>query len=160
MNEERLQASDLMVGDLMKVAKDVFFEKGTIVRILCIDGTSDFPLKGLKGCAVCLRENDPDTTIGGVWVDYLEPIPITPEILEKNGFAVEGYKYVLKYDHYVEVWVIFSTSDERHSVIHHSVIHIDDDRERIPTAYHNTIKYVHELQHALKLCRIDKKIEL
>ena len=132
MKDGRLQASDLMIGDWV----DVNGHKEIVEQIeRYVLTTNDW--------AYDWKES------------VIKPIPLTPEILEKNGFVLEGYKYVLKYDHYVCVWVIFSTSDERHSVIH-----IDDDRERIPTTYHNTINYAHELQHALKLCKIEKTIEL
>ncbi len=133
-----MKANELMVGDFLKLGKRILRCKNILGH------TNDV-----------MFENGVITNVMNI-----DPIPLTPEILEKNGFVLEGYKYVQKYDHYVCVWVIFATSDERHSVIHHSVIHIDDDRERIPTTYHNTINYAHELQHVLKLCKIEKTIEL
>lgn len=93
---------------------------------------------------------------GGVWeckADEVEPIPITAEILEKNGF-------------------------NRHSREHDFFVWIPRDRECydnirfafskfaliIEFKYRNLwlgdVKYLHQLQQALRLCRIDKEIKL
>jgi hypothetical protein len=74
-----------------------------------------------------------------------EPIPLTPEILEKNGF----YRREIP------------TRDEIGNYYHRKTapssifvsMSFDDGRD-----FGNEIKYVHELQHALKLCKIDKEI--
>ena len=77
---------------------------------------------------------------------YIKPVPLTPEILEKNGFEKkltgdgihhcftlisDGIKFLLFYTRSVFQW--FGPLD---------------------------FKYVHELQHALKLCGIKKDIVL
>ncbi len=73
-------------------------------------------------------------------VENFEPIPLTDEILEKNRF-------------------------ERVDGQHQDVFYIYDDIELLIgncyTLFGHTempIKYVHELQHALRLCKIDKEI--
>lgn len=94
------------------------------------------------------------------------PIPITPEILEKNGFT--------KYDvgHNVSGWTIMD--EEYCSDIPFTLTDnacdtkqgeykwgpVEDDREESFVREIGRIKYVHELQHLLKLCKIDKEIEL
>ncbi len=61
---------------------------------------------------------------------YLKPIPLTVEILEKNGFV----------KHLPEDNIVYFTI-----TINKKEIRID---------------YVHQLQHALRLCGIEKEIKL
>ena len=74
----------------------------------------------------------------------LEPIPLTPEILEKIGFTNEGFFAKL--------------------VIDIRKICCDSKNISILTGEHVDLAipcfYVHELQHALRLCGIDKEIVL
>ena len=74
----------------------------------------------------------------------IQPIPLTPEILEKNGFKNEGYFGKLDIEDFHVL------CDTKNVAIFHNE-HTDVD---IP------IMYVHELQHALRLCGIEKEIEL
>lgn len=86
--------------------------------------------------------------------DEFEPIPITPEILEKNGF-VQNPRSKSRRSHqictdsvYISWWrgrlnILFKP------FIGHSTNHVNVDG-----------KYVHELQHALLLCGIEKEIML
>lgn len=128
-----MKETELMTGDLVQVSKDVCYKKGTIVKIHGIDADHVFPEKGLKGVASCMQVNDPDGCASCVWLDYLEPIPLTSEILEQNGFEVKvgpGGKYQLTIEG-VSCRVDF-----------------------------NIIQYIHDLQHALRLCGIEKEIKL
>lgn len=80
--------------------------------------------------------------------DTVEPIPLTAEILKKNGFELdeeasndfgfECYAFPLGKGFYIE---------------HHNEYRITDHQLM-------EFKYVHELQHVLRLCKIDKEIEL
>ena len=74
----------------------------------------------------------------------LSPIPITPEILEKNGFSDDyrNYDYNLSYAQ--------SCGDIIGVAIYGRKAAIED----------MDFKYVHELQHALRLCGIEKEIVL
>ena len=44
-----MKAAELMIGDLVRVSKDVCFKKGTIVKVRGIDADEVFPEKGLEG---------------------------------------------------------------------------------------------------------------
>lgn len=77
-------------------------------------------------------------------MDEIEPIPLTLEILDKNGFKNMGFFGKCE----VGDWILLC--DTRNVAIFHNE-HTDID---IP------IVYVHELQHALRMCRIDKEIVL
>lgn len=85
--------------------------------------------------------------------DEIEPVPITPEILEKNGFEkieAKYYRYFLEEkDYYESVSVYF---DEEANV----QVRVLDGSE-----FKGRIKYIHELQQAMRLCGIKgKEIEL
>ena len=62
---------------------------------------------------------------------YIQPIPLTPEILEKNGFSRNGLDIALF-----------------------------DRKGGDDFVGASNLQDVHELQHALKLCGIDKEIRL
>lgn len=94
----------------------------------------------------------------------LHPIPLTPEILEKNGFKKEnggkimGFNIADSYElvyqgrtNFDKFWIYiqdFGESKKWHIKING---HFDIS---------GFINDVHELQHALKLCGIDKEIVL
>lgn len=76
--------------------------------------------------------------------DNIFPIPLTPEILEKNGFVgKEFYSELIVGD--------FRILCDVHNVCVYHNEHVDLD---IP------IEYLHELQHAMRICGISKEIEL
>lgn len=81
-------------------------------------------------------------------IEDFAPIPITPEILKKNG----------EYDSDYEVWRIGKravVSPERRKYrVHIYDCHINR------TVVVVFAEYVHQLQHALRLAGIDKEIEL
>lgn len=123
----------------MRVNRDgLCIKKDSVVQVRGIDADDKIEEMGLV-CAVKCHPLDKKQFDGGIWLDYLEPIPITPEILEKNGFNLQQSKgeYAPNIEGFSfdNCWV----GDEF-------------KWKTIP------IKYVHELQHALKLCKIDKEI--
>lgn len=88
--------------------------------------------------------------------DDIEPILLTPEILEKNGYIFDAketnklkdimpntnmYKFPLGVGFYIE-----------HNTIKNTYVLSDHGWIQM--------KYVHEFQHLLKLCGIDKQIVL
>ena len=78
----------------------------------------------------------------------IEPIPLTSEILEKNGFEYDNYNHNWIYDEF--------TIDYGH------LIEEDDNDYLFIWVADISVKltYVHELQHALRLCGIKKEIIL
>lgn len=104
---------------------------------------------------------------GGVFcLQWFEPIPLTHEILEKNGFYNSGIgnKMLLNEDDGVEEprYAIY-VSLEFKTI---SCMSSFDELEKPGWRKSNEVNmdicgpYVHELQHALKLCGIDKEIIL
>ena len=70
-------------------------------------------------------------------IELVEPIPISPEILEKNGFVANRHVYPYPFK---EPWVYI---DSKSVFVEH-----------LPCVF------VHQLQHALRLCGIEKEIIL
>lgn len=131
-----INIKDIRVGDYIRVNRDVCIKKGTIVEVRGTDADNRF--ENHIGCASC-RPLDDNQFDGGIWLDYLDPIPLTAEILEKNfpeptdgltWFPEEGgfncHTYVPKCE--INAFGLF--------------------------------KYVHQLQNVLRLCGIEKTIEL
>ena len=80
-------------------------------------------------------------------VSEIEPIPLTAEILEKNGFKLNPQgSYSI--GRHVSIDLI---RDGRYF----ADMNTDNDA---PSFLRQCGKYVHELQHALRLCGIEKEI--
>lgn len=91
----------------------------------------------------------------------VEPIPLTAEILEKNGFEKFGENaYSFRRcggDGEIKIKVIDLTCGEWELYV------MDYDKYRDScTSFSKEVSFlkVHELQHALKLCGIEKEIQL
>ena len=132
-----MKATELMVGDFVMMGKKIY-------RCANICGhTNDV-----------LLDNGVITNVGN-----LCPIPLTPEILEKNDFKkCEGNE-----------WSVFKYKDDdlTKNALYQVLWSADELYLEICSYTSNTgdfnrigIRYVHELQHALKLCGINKTIEL
>ena len=81
--------------------------------------------------------------------DSLSPIPLTPEILAKNGFVYQDLPFEDFYEGH-GLQIHGGNYADRHSnwyIICGINVAMD-------------ITYVHQLQHALKLCKIKKEIVL
>ena len=104
----------------------------------------------------------PDTYVLHTWTanDYsrdiqVKPIPLTAEILEKNGFEM------FKYDGWVHYYRIFGNGAipfVLHSTIGGEMLSQEVDIFSTSTNTNRGIdvNYVHELQHALRLCGLNK----
>ena len=82
--------------------------------------------------------------------DTLEPIPLTKERLLANGFYCErniGYVYDdSEYEVVVDLW------NHGYRILH--------DRDVVMNIHCFSDVFVHELQHALRLCDVDKEITI
>ena len=91
--------------------------------------------------------------------DVYQPIPLTAEILERNGFEVQDQGGGRR-----DVWIGFGVDCEGDIEVefqYNIPTHLKIDGVFKGEYYTSTnIKYVHLLQHALKLCGIEKEIEL
>lgn len=122
-----MEAKDLMIGDWVRITRSQWHE-GSTQKVLDVYENGSIRTKH----------------ISPVLKDSYEPIPITTEILEANGF--------------------FGNNQNR------SIALFDEDNEPlftlsqckgnywIPVSWYGkgtTLKYVHELQHALRLYGLD-----
>jgi len=151
-----MKAGELMVGDWVNYRPGWIDEETGKPEYECGEG---FPIKITCIYDGLAQYDDmlPDGTINTIEVaDYeLSGIPITPEILENNGFTYVGKKVWQWEEKPFWVWWEEET--------HHLGIEIDNssyDEEKSKTIMIIVQNYVHELQHALRLCGIEKEIEL
>lgn len=123
-----MKAKDLMIGDWV-------FINNLPIKVTDIDESEGINREWIGG-AVC-------EDAGCISWEYIKPIPLTPEILEKNGWYLDeidgSYRH---YDNHF--WI-----GGRNAPFGIMVSNLYQD-----------INYVHELQHALKLCGIEKEIVL
>lgn len=90
----------------------------------------------------------------------MKPIPLTPEILEKNGFVVEqeeyeylcsandGYYRITLVDLQDGLWTLDILDYDKFNDVHKEV------------KFESTFLKVHELQQAMRLCGIVKEIKV
>lgn len=108
----------------------------------------------------------------GNFIKSVTPIPLTAEILEKNGFVREEFKKSPYVDWYKLVYSAYPNKDTE--LVETNIVKENNDIVGIACAkmmhtsqrlfriekYKEMNIYVHELQHALKLCGINKGIVL
>ena len=98
--------------------------------------------------------------VGPFLIEEIEPIPITPEILEKNGFVANKHVYPYPYYEYIEedkLKIGFAFPQGNRTSYKEPWVYIDSERVFVE---HLPCMFVHLLQHALRLCGIEKTIEL
>ncbi len=134
-----MNIKELSIGDWVR---HTFYEEN--VRIARIDGDSERVLAERGKLSISCHLN------------HFEPIPLTPEILEKNGWKeYSDYHNSWKFDvaDYTSVWMFKNSHDWTFQVMHWGLGY----NRCTAKAY---IHHVHQLQHALRLAGIDKEIEL
>lgn len=106
---------------------------------------------------------DEDETLQEINVNEIEGIPLTKEILEKNGWKKElmnrgiknSYLVYIKPD--IEEYGYFPISIEKGIGNEFDVYPFTDNNVCKPIAY---IRYIHELQHLLFGLELNSKIEI
>lgn len=143
-----MDAKYLMVGDWIIFHDSGYASDGTTWeenRVCQIDGIDeDVRVKWYdeSGC----KEDCPHVS-----TVLLSPIPLTPENLEKIGFESQhNVGYVL--EHYDDNTIIVDLWNHTLKILMNYKVVFEKE-------YFDTIP-LHELQHALKLCGIEKEIEL
>lgn len=86
------------------------------------------------------------------WINEIRPIPLTLEILEKNGFV--------KVENTQTSTIIYSFRDSLFRIGVFDFNHVTIDSYYTDSSCDVFISSVHELQHALRLCGINKEIKL
>lgn len=129
-----MKANELMIDDWVYLVKDYGRPKKNIMKIDALD---------LQRISDGMFE--------------VEPIPITPEILEKNGFELHPDGWL---------WCKEKGNEEQNYIFIQFRKGCDEIRlcelnfTNKVVAKHSSIANVHELQHFFKVCAIEKEIEL
>ena len=141
-----------MVGDWINLNFDVDYKTGKSIyapaQVTGInkDGTIDV------NCTF-----DKSRSMQDGWdLKLVEPIPLTPEILEKNNFQS-------KEDQYSHRKIFFLGKNEYNLDVYFNngtIVLVEADYEPTTYAYMCDCKYVHNLQHILKDLKIEKEIVL
>ena len=84
-------------------------------------------------------------------LDFIEGIPLTVEILESNGFEKKGHRYGI-YDDYFD-FEMYEYNDGTWIVSYHCCEMSLPDEQVL-------IFHVHQLQHFMRHCAIDKVLKL
>ena len=147
-----MKAEDLMVGDYLTFTDVQNDSRCPKLKVVVIDGATNELLVSVDG----------DPTLDRIDIDdELCGIPITPEILEKNGFEKLDFSHFQIGDRRLVL-----DADGRWDgplSWHWVVTEMDTNAKGQPVVldyYVATINHVHELQNAMRLCGIDKTIEL
>ena len=79
-------------------------------------------------------------------LDYLKGVPLTPEIIRKNGFEYHHKNFAsLSYEHPFKLEEVECPSEEELGGLWRIASIIE-------------VRFVHQLQHALRVCGIEKEI--
>lgn len=117
-----------------------------------IEGIIEREGYGSKGYTFTLRTQDNDLIVRER-MQFIEPIEITPEILEKNGWKLGKYSSATLVLEDKIVVVEFYESGTQLRIFKRAE---DEDLQILDIR----ISGVHQLQNALTLCAINKEIEL
>lgn len=141
--EEVKKVLDLMIGDWVMINPISYYQ---VEQIRMEFGELRIYLKGTE---VFATENE------------IMPIPLTPEILEKNGFVANKHVYPYPYYEYIneehKLKVGFTFPQGNRTSYKEPWVYIDSEHAFVE---HLPCVFVHQLQHALRLCGIEKTIEL
>lgn len=142
---EKIRVSDLSIGDYVRVkmCKLDYNDPDTLdAKVLSIEGNS-------VGVGY-----DNSGILMSAFVEDLRPIPITAEVLEKNGLEQNSncldYRFIIgniycSISKGIKCWYvnIYDISNSPHTPI-----------------FKAHIIHIHELQHALRLAKVEKEIVL
>jgi hypothetical protein len=143
-----MKATDLMIGDWVKFTSKYGYGTGQIVGIEPREGSAD-----PSTFTIYKKDKDGNTKFFvAVSRTCIEPIPLTPEILEKNGFDISDGE-VMQYD--------FIEDGQKYHFTLRQMYNKQGERDGFSFFAFNVLTLIlsiHELQHALRLCKIEKEI--
>ena len=132
-----MKCSDLQIGDYVR-----FKRTKETVWVFEIDGDRN------------VINNEPDGYCSekNIDIDDVEPIPLTPEILRKNGFQVDGYAILNLQD---GKWLEYYFHEHRFSMYYEGIDEWQNHSQVRDIVHRSQPFYVHELQHSLRLCGLN-----
>lgn len=140
-----MKSEDLMIGDwFMTTYPDNVIEYRKV--------------ESISPPFVTFKKNNNITKMAYSCTTGTEPIPLTIEILEKFGFKyLNGYA-TMKIDD--SNWLEYYFHEHRLRRIWCGVDEWQNHSKVREMTFICTCHYVHELQHALRMCKINKEIKL
>lgn len=154
-----MKPQDLMVGDLISM--------GGVIRV--VTGIHDKETEnGVDLITTMIPGHTfPDSNLS-FRASYCYPIPLTPEILEKNGFVMDerdgvAVRYSFATDLHKPKQTVIQFAFYDGDVSADTLFKCwtsPKDCDGINDLHICDLKFVHELQHALRICGIDKEIVL
>ena len=151
-----IKAEDLRIGDIVQTNKDSWFPKDTLCIVSVI--LPDRQYNGKKGAVFLKNVNDDNGDPWLFWCCNIDGIPLTPEILENNGFKEEvvGEYYTKPLD------------DETHPLNRYLAVELKRENWVVFIKYRRLhdcallrkIQHVHELQHILWALGLNAELKL
>ena len=138
-----MKAEELMLGDW--VSFTMTYSSG-IGKIIGIEPREGMGSKGSTFTILFVKDRQNIVHVGARAVN-VTPVPLTKEILEKNGWKKLETAYWWRGG---EIPVLLDMYDEQYGWC------LSIDRYHIPCE----CKFVHQLQQAMRLCGITKEIEV
>ena len=138
-----LKISDLSVGDWVQDNYDNYIKVAGIWQ----DGNLNYQVDILR-----------DGRIGTVVPCNIHPIPITAEILEKNGWSTDGMYAFLRIDEHRHLEYYYH--EHRLRKYYCGVDEWQNHAKVTDITFAVHCYSVHQLQHALRLAGVDKEINL
>ena len=155
MKKEELSVKDLMINDWVNVVIEGEVYPSVITKM-------DMDTEDVKVAFLA----DPGDWEEGDFFDEIQPIPLTSELLERNGFervpqpeCANPYHWMLeKYEE--ETDGLLYRIKAYNTFFRGMFVSIDNPSACETISFGKQIESVHEFQHALRLCGIDKEITL
>lgn len=152
-----IKPEDLRIGCLVRVSRDCMYPKGTLCIVTEIHPDRQYEDK--KGVVSLKAVNDDDDGPWWAWCCNVEGIPVTPEILNKNGFKeVTVGKYYTRSIDNKKTWglarylaVVREGGDWAVFIKHDGLC---------DQALLREIRHVHELQHVLWVLGLDAELKI
>lgn len=150
-----MKAEELMIGDWVQISEPCKYH-GAIGRIKTLIDHKDNETAYFK---VFLQSNTIHIGIEDICSDDIKPIPLTSEILEKNGFT----KSIPPPGIHARCYELDNKKDMYNLIIadynKYKRLLLDVDSED-SECFNIKCDYIHQLQHALHICKIKKEIIL
>lgn len=146
----------LRIGDIVRVSRDCILPKGAICVVAGINPLSD--LLDKEGVVGLRAINNNDDRLWETCSCNVEGIPVTPEILNKNGFKEEVVG-----DYFTK-----PIDNEEYSVARYLAVERKFCNWAVFLKYRSLpdyvllrkIQYVHELQHVLWVLGLDAELKI
>lgn len=159
-----MKAEELMVDDwVLAEGKSV-----QVTNISVLGGDVIRVINPFMSYDIAYASNIIALSKGAKDINKIEPIPITEETLKKNGFKNDVIAQKAIIAEGASNFSIILVSEDNRITLNNideyinsfNKWHVHIDTEDMRTMCTSEITYVHELQHLLKLCKIEKEIVL